>query len=64
MSLQSAAREGSKMALDLVLRYAATREAQDMVTNAVLYMDDVLWSILDAIYSAYVVRKMSLSASI
>lgn len=64
MSLQNAAREGSKMALDLVLRYAATREAQDMVTNAVLYMDDVLWSILDAIYSAYVVRKMSLSASI
>ncbi len=64
MSLQTAAREGSKVALELVLRYAATRELQDMVTNAVLYMDDVLWSILDAIYSAYVVRKLPLSASI
>ena len=64
MSLQTNAREGSRTALDIVLRYATTREAQDMVTGALLYMDDVLWSILDAIYSAYVVRKLPLSASI
>lgn len=64
MSLQAQAKEGSRTALDIVLRYATTSEAQEMVTEALLYMDDVLWSILDAIYSAYIVRKLPLSASI
>ena len=40
--------------LDWVLRYADTAEKQDAAADALIFKTDVLWSQLDALYSAYV----------
>lgn len=40
--------------LDYVLRHADTREKQDAAAAALTFKTDVLWSQLDALYSAYV----------
>lgn len=40
--------------LDWVLSHADTAEKQDAAANALIFKTDVLWSQLDALYSAYV----------
>lgn len=40
--------------LKWVLDHADTQEKQDMAANALIFKTDVLWSQLDALYSAYV----------
>ena len=40
--------------LDWVLRHADTLEKQDAAAAALIFKTDVLWSQLDALYSAYV----------
>src|SRR3970040_2331953 len=53
----------SNIALDLVVRYCDAAELQKRAIDAVSFKNDVLWSISDALYTAYVVNEVPLSAS-
>ena len=57
MALSTQARQDSQIALNLVLKYSESYEMQLKAIDAVLYTEDVLWSIFDSIYSAYVVHE-------
>ena len=63
MSLSAQARKDSNTALTLVIKYADTNELREKAIRAVFFSEDVLWSILDAIYSAFVVRDSPLHES-
>ena len=54
----------SNIALDLVVRYCDAKELQKRAIEAVAFKNDILWSISDAIYTAYVVNQGSLQASL
>jgi coenzyme PQQ biosynthesis protein C len=47
----------SAFALDYVRRHATRQESQRAVLDALLFKCDVLWSMLDALYYAYVAPK-------
>lgn len=64
MSLSAQAKKDSTTALNLVLKYCDTSEKQEKAIDAVIFSEDVLWTILDSIYSAYVIRGIPLSASV
>jgi coenzyme PQQ biosynthesis protein C len=51
------ANRDSAFALDYVRRHATTPEAQHAVLDALHFKCDVLWSMLDALYHAYVAPK-------
>ena len=51
------ANRDSAFALDYVRRHATTPETQRAVLDALLFKCDVLWSMLDALYHAYVAPK-------
>jgi len=51
------ANRDSAFALDYVRRHATTPESQRAVLDALLFKCDVLWSMLDALYHAYVAPK-------
>ncbi len=51
------ANRDSAFALDYVRRHATTAETQRAVRDALLFKCDVLWSMLDALYYAYVAPK-------
>lgn len=48
------ARQDSQEALDFVLRTARTRELQERCVAALIRKCEILWALLDAVYSAYV----------
>ena len=52
------ANRDSAFALDYVRRHAATLETQAAALDALHFKCDVLWSMLDALYHAYVAPKM------
>lgn len=60
MSLNAQARKDSSTALTLVIKYADSQESQEKAIQAVLFSEEVLWSVLDSIYSAFVVRDSPL----
>jgi coenzyme PQQ biosynthesis protein C len=51
------ARRDSEFALEYVKRNALTVEQQQAVSQALLFKCDVLWSMLDALYHAYIDPK-------
>jgi pyrroloquinoline-quinone synthase len=51
------ARRDSEFALEYVKRNALTVEQQQAVLQALLFKCDVLWSMLDALYHAYIDPK-------
>jgi coenzyme PQQ biosynthesis protein C len=51
------ANRDSAFALDYVRRHATTPETQRAVLDALFFKCDVLWSMLDALYHAYVAPK-------
>ena len=51
------ANRDSAFALAYVKRHATTAETQRAVLDALLFKCDVLWSMLDALYHAYVAPK-------
>lgn len=51
------ANRDAAFALDYVKRHATTEQSQRAVLDALLFKCDVLWSMLDALYYAYVVPK-------
>jgi pyrroloquinoline-quinone synthase len=53
----------SNIALDIAVRYCDAAELQKRAIDAVSFKNDVLWSISDALYTAYVVNGVPLSAS-
>ncbi|HEY4673233.1 MAG TPA: pyrroloquinoline-quinone synthase PqqC [Nitrososphaerales archaeon] len=53
----------SNIALDIAVRYCDAAELQKRAIDAVSFKNDVLWSISDALYTAYVVNEVPLSAS-
>ncbi len=50
----SRARRDSQEALDFVLRSATTRDLQERCMAALLRKCEILWSLLDAVYAAYI----------
>jgi coenzyme PQQ biosynthesis protein C len=52
------AQRDADFALDYVKRYAKTPEQQQAVLNALEFKCSVLWSMLDALYHAYVAPKL------
>ncbi|MFQ5950840.1 MAG: pyrroloquinoline-quinone synthase PqqC [Candidatus Geothermarchaeales archaeon] len=58
------ARRDSETALNIVLKHATTEDEQRKAVKAFLFVTDVVWSMHDAIYVAYVVRKEPLASSI
>jgi len=57
-------RRDSNIALDIAVRYCDAPDLQKRAIEAVSFKNDVLWSISDAIHTAYVVNQMPLSASL
>lgn len=54
----------SNIALDLAVRYCNTLDLQNRAIEAVAFKNNILWSISDTIYTAYVVREDRLDASL
>jgi len=54
----------SNIALDIAVRYCDTPELQKRAIEAISFKNDVLWSISDALQTAYVVNEVPLSASL
>ena len=46
----------SKLVLDIALRYSTTRELQESALSSAMYMAEVVWSLHDAVYMAYVIN--------
>jgi len=56
-------RRDSNIALDIAVNYCDTADLQKRAIDAVSFKNDVLWSISDALHTAYVIDGASLSAS-
>ena len=56
--------EANETTLRIVLRYAATRQAQLDAISAAAFLSEVYWSIHDAIFVAYVVEDRPLADSL
>jgi coenzyme PQQ biosynthesis protein C len=52
------AERDSRFALDYVKQHARTPETQAQVLAALVFKCDILWAMLDALYSAYVAPKL------
>ena len=58
------ARRDSQEAIEFVTRHAASRELQDACVDALIHKTEVLWKLLDSLYSAYVRPKLASKAKL
>jgi len=57
LALTAQARKDSQIALNIIMKYSDSYEMQLQALDSILFTEDVLWSMLDSIYSVYVVDR-------
>ena len=57
MSLMAQAKSDSNTSINLIVKYSSSKQDEFSILQSLFFAEDVVWTILDSVYSHYVVQS-------